>query len=96
MPNMDCPDGGQCGACLSIRGIWVPTFGGHMTEAALAPIKLIKLFSAGGGWGGTSNFKDLKFIGFENRIKDCGATQAAIKTNHGHSDYHPIAHFNHI
>ena len=41
-------------------------------------------------------FKDLTFIGFDSRTNSCGASQAAIKTNGGHSDYHPIAHFSRI
>ena len=67
MPNKDCYNGDNCSTCISRRGVWIPTFGGHATEVGLAPKKLGKMFSKGGAWGGTSMFKDLTFIGFNSR-----------------------------
>ena len=50
------------------------------------------MYGEDGGWGGTSMFKDLKFIGWDSNINQCGASQAAIKTNKT-PNYHPIANF---
>lgn len=92
MPNLDCPNGDNCSNCMSKKGLWIPTFGSHTLEIVLAPKKLGLMFSKGGGWGGTSLFKDLKFIGWNSKTNTCGNSQAAITTNGAHSDYHPIAH----
>lgn len=56
-------------------------------------LKIKKMFSGGGGWGGESLFIDNTFIGFDNKVSACGGNQAAIGTNPYHPDYHPIAHF---
>ena len=96
MPNLDCPSGNQCSNCLGSKGVWIPTFGGHMTEIELAPKKLKKMYASGGSWVGTSLFKDLQFIGFDSSKNTCGGAQAAITTNGASSDYHPVAHFQDI
>lgn len=93
MRNTDCPfsDNGKCG-CASRQGVMIPTFGGNPVEMK-NELKVKKMFSQGGGWGGSSLFKKNKFIGFDSKYSACGGTQAAIGTNSKHSDYHPIANF---
>jgi len=93
MKNSDCPysENGKCG-CGSRIGVIAPTFGGNPTEMK-NELKIKKMFSQGGGWGGTSMFELNKFIGFDSKTNACGGTQAAIGSNKKHSDYHPIANF---
>jgi hypothetical protein len=74
----------------------IPTFGAHWTSIEFAPKKLSKMHKAGGGWGGTSLFKNLKFVGWDSDLNHCGAKQRAITTNFIHSDYHPLANFRFI
>lgn len=54
------------------------------------------MYSGGGSWGGSSLFKNLRFIGWDSDVNDCGAEQSAIGTDWDHPDYHPIAHFEDI
>lgn len=56
MKNMDCPlaKDGKCG-CSSRIGVIVPTFGGNPTEMK-NKLKIKKMFSQGGSWGGSSLF----------------------------------------
>lgn len=96
MPNRDCPNNNNCGACMNKRGLWIPTFGLHTTHVSKAPAKLHKMFAAGGAWGGSSLFRDLKFIGYDSNIQSCGAGQSAIATNYIHSNFHPKANFRNI
>ena len=74
MQNLDCLDGIKCSQCMSRKGIWIPTFGSHTTQTLLAPMKLSKHYDKGGSWGGTSLFKNLKFIGFDSKTNHCGST----------------------
>ena len=95
MPNLDCWDteNPECEQCIPKRGLWIPTFGEHETGVVIAPKKLQKMFAAGGTWGGSSLFKDIKFIGYDRKETSCGGSQAAIVTNFVHPDYHPRANF---
>jgi len=51
------------------------------------------MFTAGGSWGGTSQMRNNKFIGYASKTTACGNVQSAIVTNNMHPDYHPIARF---
>jgi len=93
MPNLDCPTSERCSACLPRRGLWIPVFGEHETAISPAPFKLPKMFTAGGSWEGSSLFSGLEFIGWDRASNDCGMSQAAITTNHGQPDFHPLATF---
>lgn len=95
MPNKDCWDVNQpqCNQCIKKTGLWIPTFAKHETGVIIAPKKLAKMFSPGGSWGGTSLFKDIKFIGWDSQDTVCGGKQHAIVTNGSHPDYHPLANF---
>ena len=66
MPNKDCPNNDNCDQCIPKRGLMIPTFAVHATEVIKAPIKLKSMYGPGGSWGGSSLFKDSKFIGYEN------------------------------
>lgn len=96
MPNEDCPAGFDCTGCLERRGLMLPVFGEHQTETKKAPMKLTQMYAFGGSWGGTSLFKNLRFIGWDADLNACGAEQSAIGTDWEHPDYHPIAHFEDI
>ena len=61
MENEDCPEGGSCAACISKKGIWMPTFGGHLTGVSLAPKLLGKMYAGGGSWGGSSLYRRITF-----------------------------------
>ena len=74
MPNKDCPNDDNCDQCISKRGMWIPTFAKHTTGVVIAPDKLAKMFAGGGSWGGTSLFKDLTFIGYDNKQTECGGS----------------------
>lgn len=67
MQNSDCPlsSTGKCG-CVSRKGVINPTFGGGPVEMK-NDLKIKKMFSGGGGWGGQSLFIDNKFIGFDSK-----------------------------
>ena len=97
MPNKDCwGDQKQCGNCIKKQGLWIPTFGPFRTDVPKAPMYLDQLIRGGGSWGGTSLYKDLKFIGWEYMRQECGKPQHAIATNYGHVNYHPMANFRRI
>lgn len=96
MPNEDCPilaGNPNCDQCIRKRGLWIPVFGKHETGVIKAPDKLGKMFAAGGSWGGSSDIRDNKFIGYERKATTCGGEQSAIVTNDIHPDYHPKANF---
>ena len=73
MKNLDCPERSGCSACTSRRGLMIPTFGEHATNIVIAPKKIPKMHSAGGSWGGSSLFSNLKFIGWDSDLNHCGA-----------------------
>ena len=74
MENSDCPLSatGKCG-CMSRYGVMAPSFGGSPIEMK-NKLKIKKMFSAGGGWGGKSLFKYNKFIGFDSNKNACGGS----------------------
>jgi len=53
------------------------------------------MFDDDGGWGGTSLFENIRFIGFNSDTNSCGRKQHAIVTN-GTPNYHPIAYYRNI
>ena len=73
MKNIDCPEGGKCSACTTRRGLMIPTFGEHKTIMTIAPKDIKKMHKGGGTWGGSSLFKNLKFVGWDSDLNHCGA-----------------------
>ena len=97
LQNKDCWNDmdPNCEQCQTKRGILIPTFGGHTTKIILAPKKLHFMYSDDGGWGGTSLFENIRFIGFNSGTNSCGRSQHAIVTNNT-PNYHPIAYYRNI
>lgn len=75
LANLDCFDklNPKCSNCQSKKGMMIPTFASQLTQVPIAPKKLSKMYVGGGSWGGTSLFKNIKFIGFDSEKTPCGA-----------------------
>ena len=92
--NMDCPSGSVCDHCVETRGLLLNQNAELEHRDREPDWRKLPLFNLNGNSmkGGETEYKNVRLVNFEEKEKDCGAKQFAIRPFLA-PDYTPYASF---